>query len=354
MPSKVYFTAVQDSKDIRTVSEQCARLLDKSGILDVVREKRCVAVKMHFGEAGNTGFVDPAYVAVICKKIVAKGATAFLTDTNTLYKGRRKDTAEHLKVAREHGFTKEAMGLDIVIPDETKDGDVVEVPLKGPGLKVAKIGRLYREADAIVAISHFKGHILTSFGGVLKNVGMGCASRQGKLAQHCDVAPTVYRNQCVGCCACQQVCPVDAIHMKDDTCVIDKTICIGCASCIDVCPETALFVDMGAGNAVQDKMTAYAAAVLKGKPSVFINFAVKVNKECDCWGAENPRIAPDVGILASLDPVSVDKASYDLVVKACGKDVFKEAHPDQDGLKQLERARDLGLGNLDYELITVS
>ena len=83
----------------------------------------------------------------------------------------------------------------------------------------------------------------------------------------------------------------------------------------------------------------------------FINFAVKINKECDCWGAENPRIAPDVGILASNDPVSIDKASFDLVNKTCGKDIFKAVHPDQDGLKQLRYAQEIGLGSLDYELI---
>ena len=94
-------------------------------------------------------------------------------------------------------------------------------------------------------------------------------------------------------------------------------------------------------------------AVLKDKKNKagFINFALKINKECDCWGADNPRIAPDVGILASSDPVSIDKASFDLVNKASGKDIFKATHPDQDGIKQLKYAQEIGLGNLDYELI---
>ncbi|MHB8154950.1 MAG: DUF362 domain-containing protein [Candidatus Omnitrophota bacterium] len=114
-----------------------------------------------------------------------------------------------------------------------------------------------------------------------------------------------------------------------------------------------MFIDFKAGSQVQDKMVEYSLAVLKEKKkkSGFINFAIKINKECDCWGMENPRIAPDVGILASVDPVSIDQASFDLVNKACGKDIFKDTHPEQDGTKQLQYAQSIGLGSLDYELI---
>ncbi|TAM38325.1 4Fe-4S dicluster domain-containing protein, partial [bacterium] len=135
--------------------------------------------------------------------------------------------------------------------------------------------------------------------------------------------------------------------------VVDSSKCIGCASCLAVCPTMAMFIDFGAGDKVQEKMVEYSLAVLKDKKNKagFINFALKINKECDCWGMENPRIAPDVGILASSDPVSIDKASFDLVNRSCGKDIFKSVHPEQDGLKQLTYAQEIGLGKLDYELI---
>jgi hypothetical protein len=174
------------------------------------------------------------------------------------------------------------------------------------------------------------------------------------LAQHCDAAPTFYEENCVGCGECVEVCPVDAIHMEDDRSVLDRDKCIGCASCVAACPNRALFIDFEAGDEVQEKMVEYTYAILKNKKgrAGFLNFAVRINKECDCWAFENSRIAPDVGILASADPVAIDKASLDLVNASCGKEIFKEVHPRQNPLLQLEYAQKIGLGSIDYELIT--
>ena len=353
MKSKVYFVSVKGSSDIQAVNEKLKKLLDESKILDFIPKGDKVAVKVHFGEEGNTGFVRAEHLRVICDKIYSRGGSAFLSDANTLYRGRRLNSEDHQKLAYEHGFTKEVTGVDVVIPDDTKKEDLIAVEIKQKFIKSAKLARIFIDSDALVAVSHFKGHILTGFGGALKNVGMGCASREGKLAQHCDVAPVVHSDRCIGCGECEIICPVAAVHLENKKSVVDSSKCIGCASCLAVCPTMAMFIDFAAGDKVQDKMVEYSLAVLKDKKNKagFISFAVKINKECDCWGAENPRIAPDVGILASNDPVSIDKASFDLVNKACGKDIFKAVHPDQDGLKQLRYAQDIGLGSLDYELI---
>ncbi len=355
MESKVYFIPVGPADSLKVINEKLKRLLKASSLLDFIRKQDKVAVKMHFGESGNTGFVNPAHAGVVCRAILERGASAFLADANTLYRGRRLDSKEHLEVAREHGFTKEATGVEVIIPDDHVAEDKVEIAINQKFIKVAKLARIFIDSDAFVAVSHFKGHILTGFGGALKNIGMGCATREGKLAQHCDVAPVVHIENCVGCGECQVVCPAGAIAIKNKKSAVDKAKCIGCASCLAACPTMAMFIDFAAGDKTQDKMTEYCLAVLKNKRNKagFINFALKINKECDCWGADNPRIASDVGILASLDPVSIDKASFDLVNQACARDIFKETHPDQDGMRQLSYARDIGLGSLDYELIVV-
>jgi len=351
--SKVYFQSVSSSDNTQSIKEKVKKLLDASNVLGVIQKKDKVAVKMHFGEEGNTGFINPEYAAVISKEIVKKCAAAFLADTNTLYPGRRIKSDEHLKLTHEHGFTKEVTGLDVIIPDDTKKENKAEIKINHRLIKIAKVVRLFVDADAIIAISHFKGHILTGFGGALKNLGMGCATREGKLAQHCDVAPFVIRGNCVACRACIKVCPSGAIQIINKKAEVDRAKCIGCANCIGACQTMAMFVDLEAGSAAQEKMAEYANAALIGKKEKagFISFALKINKECDCWNMENPRIAPDVGILASNDPVSIDKASLDVINKVCKKDIFKAAHPDQNGMVQLRHAQEIGLGSLDYELI---
>lgn len=352
MKSKVYFIPLNASDDKEKVKVKLRILLKKSGVLDVVGHGDNVAAKIHFGEQGNTGHVDPELAGVICREAAAKGGDVRLSDANVLYKGRRTLTADHLKLALEHGFTKDATGVGLFIPDDTKNEETCEVAINQEHIKTAKVGRFFIDCDSLIVISHFKGHMLTSFGGAIKNLGMGCATRQGKLAQHNNLAPVVYPDTCVACGACVAICPVGALKL-DGKITLDADKCIGCANCVGACPTFSLFVDMTAGGAVQEKMAEYAYAVLRNKKNkaAFINFATKISKDCDCWGHDTPRIAPDVGIFASLDPVAVDKASYDMVNKVCQKDIFKTTHPDQDGIIQLAHSEKMGLGSREYDLI---
>jgi uncharacterized protein len=353
MKSRVYFIKTEDADDIAAVNDRLEVLINSSKVLGVVGNGEKVAVKMHFGEEGNVNYVRADHVRMVCDEIKRRGASPVLADANTLYRGKRLNSKDHLAIAYEHGFTKDAVGADIFIPDDTRDGDAAEVQINQSHIKTAKVGRFFVDAHAIVAVSHFKGHGLTGFGGAIKNIGMGCGMREGKLAQHCDASPAFYAENCKGCGECALVCPVGAVRVENDKAVLDKGSCIGCASCVAACPNMGLFIDFKAGEQVQVKMAEYALAVLANKQgkAAFITLALRVSKECDCWGWENPIIGPDVGIFASLDPVAIDKASYDVVNRACGKDIFKEAHAEADGFKQLQHAQDIGLGSMDYELI---
>ena len=355
MKSAVYFVEVKNIENIPESLGKLDLLISKSGIFSEFKPGWEAAVKIHFGEKGNTGFIKPPYARAIGDAVKNKGTKCFLSDTNTLYRGSRINSADHLELAAEHGFTKEATGMDIIIPDCSRIENTVEISVGQKHIENADVARIFIDADSLVVVTHFKGHGLAGFGGSIKNIGMGCATRKGKLAQHCDVAPIFVAEKCTGCGECVSICPVDALTLIDDKSSLERNKCIGCASCIAACPTSALSVDMGAGNEMQKKMAEYAYAVMSQKKNrcVFINFAVTINKECDCWGNENHPIAPDIGILASHDPVSIDKASYDLVKAECGKDVFHENHPDYDGLIHLNHAHTIGLGNLVYELIKI-
>lgn len=354
--SRVYFIPVREEEKTAGVAEKLKRLIVESMVLDFLLRDFRAAIKIHFGEEGNTGFVKPEYVKVICEAVSHKGAKGFLAETNTLYKGRRTNSRDHLEIAAEHGFTKETIGADIIIPDDTKKENTIDIAVNQRLIKTAKLARFFVEVDALIGINHFKGHIMTGFGGALKNLGMGCASRIGKLMQHSDVSPVVYEGKCTGCAECEKVCPVKAISFKNNKAKINGLKCIGCATCIAACPYAAIDVNWeSGGSTMPEKMVEYALAVMRGKKGkiAFFNFCLKITKECDCLAKDDPRVAPDIGILASADPVSIDQASFELVNKACGKDIFKELHPHCDSTRQLRYAQQLGLGSIDYELITL-
>ena len=356
MKTSVYFVPVQDSDEIPLVQSKIRRLLDQSRVLDCVSAQDRAVIKMHFGEEGNTGFVRPSYVRVLSDMIASKGASTILSDANTLYRGRRVKSEDHEKLALEHGFTPEISGGKVVVPDETNKDNCLSVAINQKFIKKASVLKLYKEADVLISVGHFKGHMMTGFGGTLKNIGMGCASREGKLAQHSGVSPTVYIKKCIGCGSCEKVCPVNAISIVEKKSVIDKKTCIGCASCIAACPYGAMDVNWGSGaSTMVEKMVEYAKAVLDGrKKNAYVNFALKITAECDCMAKDDPRIIPDVGIFASSDPVSVDQATYDVVFKKAGnKDIFKIAHPSCDSQKQLAYAEKLGLGSRAYELVEI-
>lgn len=357
MKSRVYFIGVSNSDDAQTIKLKLARLLEESRLLDFIHRDDKIAVKMHFGEEGNTGFVKPEYARIICEAAVKKQARPFLTDTNTLYRGRRMNAKDHLLLAYEHGFTKDKAGVEVIIPEDTRKEEAAGVKIDRKLIKIAKVASLFLKSDAIIGVSHFKGHLMTGFGGALKNIGMGCATIEGKLAQHSDISPVINRKICQACGACVEICPSKAIFIRDKKGLIDSSLCIGCASCIAICTRGAIDVNWEAGGErLQDKMIEYAFAILKQKvnKAVFVNFAIKITKECDCLAKDDPRIVPDVGIFASKDPVSIDKACFDSIIKAAGKDIFKEAHPKRDGSKQLHYASSLGLGSLDYDLIDIA
>jgi uncharacterized protein len=351
MRSTVYYVPVADGDSQGTIQAKFGRLLDESGMLAGVHQEDRAVIKIHFGEEGNTGYVKPDYIRVLTDKLPAR---AVLSDTNTLYSGRRMTCRDHTAIALEHGFTAENTGSEVFIPDDMVEDNVTRIKMNGQYVQTAKVARLFTDADLLINVAHFKGHMMTGFGGALKNIGMGCASREGKLEQHTEMVPYVHMSGCTGCGACVRTCAVTAIEIVEGKAHITPAKCTGCAQCIAVCPTKAMGIEWEAGSGtIQEKMVEYAKAVLDNVRGnvIHINFAVKITKECDCLAKDDPRIAPDIGIFASSDPVSLDKACLDLTLGSSGRDIFREAHPERDGMKQLLHAQSIGLGSLDYELI---
>ena len=214
--SKVYFTDMRvGSGDNLLMKLQ--RLIKKAGIMDIDMKDRFVAIKIHFGEPGNLSFLRPNFAKAVADVVKENGGKPFLTDCNTLYVGRRKNALDHLDAAYENGFSPLTTGCQVIIADGLTGKDEVWVPVEGGELvKEAKIGRAIMDADVFISLSHFKGHEATGFGGALKNIGMGCGSRAGKMEQHNGGKTQVDKSRCVGCRMCSKECAHGAISFGED------------------------------------------------------------------------------------------------------------------------------------------
>ena len=366
MPHPVYFLDLKTTfKENRL--QRIGRLLDQVPFKRSLVKNNLVAVKIHFGEKGNTAYVKPIYVRPITDKIREWGGKPFLTDANTLYLGSRSDSVAHLQTALENGFSFTTVGAPLVIAGGVKGKSAVRVPIHHKHFEKASIAADIVDADALVSVAHFKGHELSGFGGTIKNLGMGCASREGKLSQHSDTAPKVTRKKCIGCGECIHYCAQEAIGLQENKAMIDPEKCIGCGECILVCPQEAIRIRWNPSMAVfQEKMVEYTQGVLKGKEgrAVFLNFLTDIAPACDCYDHSDRPIVRDIGILASTDPVAIDQASADLVNNEpgnkdsaltknykSGEDKFRGIYPKIDWEVQLRYGEEIGLGTRKYELI---
>jgi len=366
--SKVFLTDLR-AQPKRNLFNKIEYLLDRLTIDRRIKKNDLVAIKLHFGEAGNAAYLRPVFLRTIVDKVKSLGARPFLTDTNTLYTGSRSNGVNHLTTAIFNGFDYSCVGCPIIIADGLRGTNGVRVPIKGEVLKHAVVARDIAEADAIIAITHFKLHELSGFGGALKNAGMGCATREGKLVQHSTVGPKINVKVCKGCKLCLDYCSQDAIVLKDNKATIEGHRCIGCGECIVVCPHGAIEINWNeAQDRFQKKMVEYAFAALKGKEkkSLFLNFIMQVSPACDCYPHNDAPIVRDIGITASLDPVAIDAASADLVnnepsipgtaIKKPmqgGEDKFRAVYPTIDWNIQLDHGEKMGMGKRLYTLVKV-
>ena len=297
------------------------------------------------------------------------GGKPFLTDCNTLYVGGRKNALDHLESAYENGFSPFSTGCHVIIADGLKGTDEALVPVEGGEyVKEAKIGQAVMDADVFISLAHFKGHEATGFGGTLKNIGMGCGSRAGKMEQHSAGKPHVNQENCIGCRQCTKICAHDAITITDRKASIDHNKCVGCGRCIGVCPRDAVEPASDESNDILNKKIAeYTKAVVQGRPCFYINMVIDVSPYCDCHAENDAAIVPDVGFFASFDPVALDMACADAVNRqpvisnsVLGDhqhihegDHFHKVSPDTDWIVAIEHAEKLGLGTREYEIVEV-
>jgi uncharacterized Fe-S center protein len=353
MASQVFFIAADGRESAEALAAKTRTVFLATGFHERLKEDDFTALKIHFGEARTTGYIKPQWLTGLIWEIRQKTPHAFLTDSNTLYVGNRSNSIDHIRLAWSHGFTPEVVGIPVIIADGLIGHDQHETRSAEIRTSASKIAAAILDSDALVCLTHVTGHVQTGLGAAIKNMGMGCASRAGKLDQHSTVRPRVNARQCRNCGLCFEFCPAEAIVQAEGHVTIDAGKCIGCGECLVICKPGAIKMKWDEdARRLQEMMAEYALRVFrhfKGQ-AVFLNFLIKITKDCDCMARDDPRIVDDIGILASLDPVAVDKATADLVLRNAGTDAFRKGY-DIDWSIQLRHGKTIGLGSTDYRLI---
>ncbi len=370
--SNVYFTDLR-VKNGDNLLTKLQRLIKTAGIGNIDFADKYVAIKMHFGEPGNLAFLRPNYAKAVADVVKELGGKPFLTDCNTLYVGGRKNALDHLDSANLNGFNPTTTGCQIIIADGLKGTDEALVPVEGGTyIKEAKIGRAVMDADVFISLNHFKGHEATGFGGALKNIGMGCGSRAGKMEMHSAGKPHVDQDLCIGCQMCAKICAHDAPEFENKKATINHDKCVGCGRCIGVCPKDAILSASDESNEILNcKIAEYTKAVIDNRPHFHISLVIDVSPYCDCHGENDAAIVPNVGMFASFDPVALDVACADAVnaqpvlsnsmLGDCSEeerashnhDHFHSIFPETCWESAITHGEKIGIGNSKYKLITV-
>lgn len=371
--SKVYYTTFKTTGQ-ENLLQKLRRLMITAGMKEIDFTGKYAAIKIHFGEYGNLAFLRPNYAKVMADLVKECGGKPFLTDCNTLYVGSRKNALDHIETAYLNGFHPYATGCHVLIGDGLKGTDETLVPINGEYVKEAKIGAAVMDADILLSLTHFKGHEMAGFGGALKNIGMGCGSRAGKMEMHNDGKPVVADpDGCIGCGSCQRICAHEAPIIENGKARIDHDRCVGCGRCLAVCPKDVIQPSSGSSvKSLNCKMAEYSLAVCKGRPHFHVSLICDVSPNCDCHPENDIPIIPDVGMFASFDPVALDVACADAVNRMPvidgsvlsdnlnedahhgeGHDHFHMTHPDTEWKSCIAHAVKIGLGTDKYELVKI-
>lgn len=366
MASTVYFARLKAGSKDQSAITRVRQLFKEAHFGALIEADALTAIKLHVGERGNDSHLRPEFVREIVEQVKASGGKPFVTDTNTLYSGSRHNAVDHLATALEHGFDYAVLGAPLIISDGLVSDHYRDVRIDKRHFDTVKIAGDIVSAQSMIVMTHFKAHAMAGFGGAIKNLAMGCAPSAGKTDQHMGMRPIVDVQGCSACGVCVEVCPRSAITIEGGASRINRDLCVGCGECMTTCTTSSIGFDWE--NDLQqfmEMLTEYAFGATVGKRGVgYLNFLMRITPDCDCLPWSDAPIVPDIGILASRDPVAIDAASVDLVNQQQGipgtrlvnnlepgEDKFKGVWSETEGSIQIKYGEEIGLGTSSYELV---
>jgi len=353
MKSDVYFIEVKED-DLEARCNALQRLLEKVNPFMSYKKDEFIPVKLTIGDSQCVYNTHPELVKVVISEIKKLKAKPFLFDTNVIYKGERLNAIDHMNLAQSKGFGHTKVGAPFIIADGVFGQDGKEHTIDSDYIKKIKTPSFIGSLESLVVLSHATGHILSGYAGAIKNIAMGMVSKPTKQVQHSSLKPHVMEKKCTACGRCIKICPVEAISFKKEKAFIDQAKCLGCGECLCACRFDAVFINWSEDHDIFAKRIIDVAHFIlsKFKNKFFITFGFDITKECDCISTKNELIfSENIGILASADPLAIDKAMVDLVNK--NKDAFKEMGLLDTYKTMFEYGHKKGLSNPDYNLIKI-
>ncbi len=352
----VYFLKFTSLDPVDGVCDALKELFIKAGFDKIIFKNDLTAIKVHFGEEGNSTFIKAPYITPIVDMVKKQSAKAFVTDSNVLYKSQRDNAVDHILLAHKHGFSLETIGAPIVIADGTNGANEKEITINAPLNKTVSIASEFINANSLMVVTHVTGHLCTGLGATIKNLGMGMSSRKGKLRQHSVSKPNISKKYCTSCGTCLEWCPEDAIELQSDGAWINKNTCIGCGECIAVCRDSAVKFNWDSPTEnIQKQIAEHALGIVSQKKNKmgYYTFLINMTRDCDCLAHSGKLLMPDIGVLVGSDPVAIDKAVLDITTGVTKQNIATMSYPAIDPMVQLEYGQKIGLGSLKYKLIEV-
>lgn len=357
MQSQVYCIRLADGVSAQEQARAISKLFDVAQVSSIIAANDFVGIKFHVGEGTNNTRIKPELIRELVQKVNENSGVPFLTETSTLYKGERHNAVKHLMQAHRQGFGIENMGAPFLMADGLLGNAEYEAAIPGELHKTVNIARDVNGADALLVVSHATGCTSTGLGACIKNLGMGLASRKGKRRQHSAVLPVIESSQCTNCQKCMRWCPAGAIVEQNSKAYIEPEKCIGCGECIAECRFDAVKYDFTADEGyLQKSMAEHAYGAVIDKPGKCFYFTVMTNmtRNCDCLTkTPDEKLIPDIGILASCDPVAIDQAAQDLTKAEHGQTLGQLAFPQRNCDLQIQHAAKIGMGSLEYKLTEI-
>jgi hypothetical protein len=359
-PAEVLFTSanVERLEAKASLGAKFLRLLDKLPMRRVC-EGGTVALKVHVGVGLSFTTIPPLFVRLLVEKIKAAGAKrVFVTDGSLT-----------VNEATARGYTAEVLGAPVLGAAGVKDKFFYRHKIGYKTLKDIEIAGNIEDADALINLSHFKGHGDCGYGAACKNLAMGCITQKSRGDLHqLEGGLTWNPKLCIKCKKCVEACTRDAArwNKEQDRLEIFYHHCVYCRHCVLACPKDAFRISGGGFVPFQHGMALTAREVLRtfepGR-TLHINFLTQITVYCDCWGFSTPALIPDVGIVAAEDIVAVEKASLDLTRDGVplpgslppgrklvdGKHLFQRIH-GKDPYVQIDQLEAVGLGTPNYQI----